>query len=86
MASVPLRAMDRLLLYTDGVTDVLANGDGEAAPQLLGAIERAGREGAPVLDTVLSRVHQTLAGHQQPDDLTLMMVSLQEPFRARTAS
>ena len=73
--SQSMQAGDRLLLYTDGVTDVL---DSDAAPplQIIDAIHRETGGGMPLLDAILAAVHQKLAGDPQPDDLTLMTASM----------
>jgi sigma-B regulation protein RsbU (phosphoserine phosphatase) len=70
--AVPIKASDQLLLYTDGISDVLANADGCANAPLETAIERQFQGGAPLLDVILADVHQNLAGRPQPDDLTLL--------------
>ena len=69
---VPLDANDQLLLYTDGVSEVLADADGCADAQIETAIERRSQGGAQLLDAILAEVHQNLAGCPQPDDLTLL--------------
>jgi sigma-B regulation protein RsbU (phosphoserine phosphatase) len=64
---------DRLLLYTDGVSDVLQDADatGSAATRLLTMIaDCAG--GAQLLDAILADVERGLAGRPRPDDLTLL--------------
>ena len=70
--SISMQAGDRLLLYTDGVTDALET-DAEAAPlEIFDAIHRAAGGGMPLLDAIVAEVHQNLGGSPQPDDLTLM--------------
>ena len=73
---VPLGASDQLLLYTDGVSELLADADGCADAQLQTAIERRAQGGAELLDSILAEVHQHLAGCPQPDDLTLLTASV----------
>jgi phosphoserine phosphatase RsbU/P len=63
---------DQLLLYTDGVSEVLADADGYADARFTNAIERATEGGAVLLDAILADVQQDLAGSPQPDDLTLL--------------
>ena len=70
--SVAMRAGDRLLLYTDGVTDVLESDDVEASSQIIAAIHREAGGGMPLLDAILADVHTKLGGDAQPDDVTLM--------------
>ena len=74
--SLPMRAGDRLLLYTDGVTDVLDSDDAPAPLQIIDAIHRETAGGMPLLDAILAEVHQKLGGSPQPDDLTLMTAHL----------
>ena len=69
---VPMDEGDHLLLYTDGVSEVLADEDGRAEARFTSAIERAADGGASLLDAILADVHHDLAGHPQPDDLTLL--------------
>jgi phosphoserine phosphatase RsbU/P len=63
---------DHLLLYTDGISEALADDDGRAEERFTSVIERASEGGAPLLDTILADVHHELAGRPQPDDLTLL--------------
>ena len=63
---------DQLLLYTDGVSEVLADADGCAEARFTSTIERASAGGAVLLDAILADVQHDLAGSPQPDDLTLL--------------
>jgi serine phosphatase RsbU (regulator of sigma subunit) len=63
---------DRLLLYTDGVSETLADADGRAERRLTGVISRASEGGAALLDAILADVGDVLAGLPQPDDFTLL--------------
>jgi len=74
--SQSIQAGDRLLLYTDGVTDVLDCDDGAAPLQIIDAIHRETGGGMPLLDAILAAVYQTLGDNSQPDDLTLMTADL----------
>jgi phosphoserine phosphatase RsbU/P len=67
---------DHLLLYTDGISDALADDDGRAEERLVSIIERASEGGAPLLDTILADVHHQRAGRPQPDDLTLLTAKI----------
>ena len=67
-----LMSGDQLLLYTDGVSDVLADADGCADAQIETAIERTSQGGAQLLDAISDDVQQHLGGRPQPDDLTLL--------------
>ena len=70
--SVAMRAGDRLLLYTDGVTDALGADDDTAPSQIVDAIHREAGGGMQLLDAILADVQQKLGGSPQPDDITLM--------------
>lgn len=63
---------DQLLLYTDGVSEVLAGTDGSAEMRLVSTIRSDAAGGAPLLDAILADVQHQLAGQPQPDDLTLL--------------
>jgi CheY-like chemotaxis protein len=63
---------DQLLLYTDGVSEVLGGDDGCSRTRLQRMIEQDAAAGAPLLDVILAAVHHDLAGRPQPDDLTLL--------------
>jgi phosphoserine phosphatase RsbU/P len=67
---------DHLLLYTDGISEALADDDGRAEERFTSVIERASEGGAPLLDTILADVHHELAGRPQPDDLTLLTATV----------
>jgi stage II sporulation SpoE-like protein len=69
---VPIDEGDQLLLYTDGVSEVLADADGRAEPRFRNTIQRAAAGGALLLDAILADVQHDLAGLPQPDDLTLL--------------
>jgi phosphoserine phosphatase RsbU/P len=74
---VPIGEGDHLLLYTDGIWEILADDDGRAEGRFLAAIERAPEGGAALLDTILGEVHDEMAGQLQPDDLTLLTATVQ---------
>jgi serine phosphatase RsbU (regulator of sigma subunit) len=63
---------DHVLLFTDGVWELLADEDGRAEARLTSAIERASEGGATLLDTILADVNRELAGRLHPDDVTLL--------------
>ena len=73
---VPIDEGDHLLLYTDGVWEILADDDGRAEERFLTAIARAPDGGASLLDTILGDVHDEMAGQVQPDDLTLLTATV----------
>jgi phosphoserine phosphatase RsbU/P len=70
---------DHLLLYTDGISEALADDDGRAEARFTSVIDRASEGGAPLLDTILADVHHQLAGRPQPDDLTLLTARVLGP-------
>ena len=76
---VPIHEGDHLLLYTDGVSDALADDHGRSERRFKSIIDRASDGGAPLLDTILADVQQKLAGLPQPDDLTLLTASVLGP-------
>ena len=78
---MPIKDGDHLLLYTDGVWEILADEDGRAEQRLLTAIARAPAGGAFLLDTILGEVHGEMAGRLQPDDLTLLTATVVGPIQ-----
>src|SRR5207249_9100420 len=66
---------DQILLYTDGVSEVLAGDDGLAEARFAHAIDATAAGGSLLLDAILADVQHHLAGHPQPDDLTLLPAS-----------
>jgi sigma-B regulation protein RsbU (phosphoserine phosphatase) len=75
--TLPLHAGDHLLLYTDGVSEPLADEDGRAEARLSSSIDRHSGGGAALLDGILAEVASELAGRPQDDDLTLLTASVQ---------
>jgi sigma-B regulation protein RsbU (phosphoserine phosphatase) len=74
--SVAINAGDHLLLYTDGISETLADEDGRAEARLTGTIDRYSGGGATLLDAILADVGSELAGRPQADDLTLLTASV----------
>ena len=74
--TVEIQSADRVLLFTDGVSDVLANSDGDSDAEIVAAIERESGGGARLLDAIVEDVHQRLAGNPQSDDLTMLTATL----------
>ena len=64
------------LLYTDGVSETLADDDGRAEQRFTSTIARAAESGAPLLDAILADVDHELAGRPQPDDVTLLTATV----------
>jgi sigma-B regulation protein RsbU (phosphoserine phosphatase) len=67
---------DHLLLYTDGVSDTLADNDGRSEARFTSMIQRFSEGGARLLDAILADIDQELAGRPQPDDVTLLTASV----------
>ena len=67
---------DRLLLYTDGVSDALMGEDDLGEEAISSATEQYVDGGAPLLDELLTRVRARFGGRPQPDDLTLLTAKL----------
>jgi serine phosphatase RsbU (regulator of sigma subunit) len=63
---------DQLLLYTDGVSEPLADADGCARGRIQASIAGHVAGGGQLLDAILDAVGVTLAGRAQSDDLTLL--------------
>ena len=69
---VPVETGDHLLLYTDGVSDALADENGDSEGRLTRAIEQVSSGGSVLLDAILEDVRRELAGRPQVDDQTLV--------------
>jgi len=69
---VPIEEGNQLLLYTDGVSEVLAGTEGSAEMRLMSTIQSDSAGGTPLVDAILAEVQRELAGQPQPDDLTLL--------------
>jgi serine phosphatase RsbU (regulator of sigma subunit) len=67
---------DRLLLYTDGVSESLAGDDDLGEQALLTAASQHADNGGTLLDLLLQRVQERLEGSAQSDDLTLLTATL----------
>jgi phosphoserine phosphatase RsbU/P len=76
---VPMDQGDHVLLYTDGISETLADDDGRADARFIRAIDRAPEGGVALLDTILGEIQHELAGRSQPDDLTLLTASVPGP-------
>jgi sigma-B regulation protein RsbU (phosphoserine phosphatase) len=74
--TVQIREGDHLLLYTDGVSETLADDEAGSKAQFADAIGRVPAGGAGLVDAILANVHDKLAGRPQPDDITLLTASL----------
>jgi phosphoserine phosphatase RsbU/P len=78
-AAVAMNEGDHVLLYTDGVSEPLADQDGRAEERFMRTIERASDGGAALLDAFLAEIQQELAGQPQADDVTLLTARLLGP-------
>jgi sigma-B regulation protein RsbU (phosphoserine phosphatase) len=67
---------DHLLLYTDGVSEALADENGRAEHRFSDLIQRAADGGGRLLDAILEEIRRELAGRPQPDDLTLLVAQV----------
>ena len=67
---------DHLLLYTDGISEAIADEDGRAEARFAEFIDRASDGGAPLVDGLLDEIRTALAGAPQPDDLTLLAATV----------
>jgi serine phosphatase RsbU (regulator of sigma subunit) len=74
--SVPVQTGSRLLVYTDGVTEVLSEDGCDTKSPIAAAIERKPDGGVDLLDAIVAEVNAKLAGRPQPDDVTLMTARL----------
>lgn len=74
---VPLRAGDRLILYTDGLSEAESPGGAEYGDGRLGQVASANRALPPqqMLDALFADVSDHAAGHFQ-DDATLIVVAI----------
>src|SRR4029079_6637310 len=70
--TVPIHEADHLLLYTDGVSETLADANGQAEARFAGTIAAVPHGGAALLDAILADIDRELVGQPQPDDLTLL--------------
>jgi sigma-B regulation protein RsbU (phosphoserine phosphatase) len=67
---------DHLLLYTDGISEAIADEDGRAEARFAELIDHARDGGAPLVDGILDEIRAALAGAPQPDDLTLIAATV----------
>jgi phosphoserine phosphatase RsbU/P len=83
--TVPIEDGDQLLLYTDGVSEVLADTSECSQARIELLVERHGRDGTELVDGILSAVRDGLASAQQSDDLTLLTARVLEAGSSRNA-
>jgi phosphoserine phosphatase RsbU/P len=70
--SVHVNEGDRLLLYTDGVSDALENGSEAADERIRAAVDEHPSGGPALLDALVWHVRQQLTADSVADDLTLV--------------
>ena len=70
--SVHVNEGDRLLLYTDGVSDALENGSDAADERIRAAVDEHPAGGPALLDALVWHVRQQLTADSVADDLTLV--------------
>jgi sigma-B regulation protein RsbU (phosphoserine phosphatase) len=78
VADVPIGDGDRILLYTDGVSDVIADSDGRAEKRFASALRATPAGGPALLDALVGAVEDDLGDLPQPDDLTLVTARVLE--------
>jgi phosphoserine phosphatase RsbU/P len=74
--NLPVAPGDRLLLYTDGVSDAFAADHDLGEERIVSAIEQRVEGGAALLDAILAQVSARFCGRPQPDDVTLLTARL----------
>jgi serine phosphatase RsbU (regulator of sigma subunit) len=79
MASVPIAAGDRLLLYTDGVSDVLVDYREGGEDRIRTAIEQHPAGDGALLDALVAAVEQQRTADIPQDDLTVMTAHVLGP-------
>jgi serine phosphatase RsbU (regulator of sigma subunit) len=72
VSTVSMDKGDQLLLYTDGVSEVIADTNECVQTRIETLTGEQALEGKQLLEAILSAVHNDLAGRPQPDDLTLL--------------
>jgi sigma-B regulation protein RsbU (phosphoserine phosphatase) len=75
VARVAFPAGSRLLLYTDGVTEVRGEASRFGTDRLLEVVHRVPGGGGALLDAILDGVKTFAAGRPLADDLTLMCIA-----------
>jgi sigma-B regulation protein RsbU (phosphoserine phosphatase) len=72
VGTVAMDEGDQLLLYTDGVSEVIADTNECVQVRIQTLTGEQAPEGAQLLEAILAAVHNDLAGAPQSDDLTLL--------------
>jgi sigma-B regulation protein RsbU (phosphoserine phosphatase) len=71
-SAVAIQRGDRLLLYTDGVSETLADEEGNSEKRFVEIIGRQPDGGERLLQEIVTEVRGELGDRVQPDDLTLL--------------
>ena len=79
-SELQLNEGDRLLLYTDGITEAHDRSDGLYGTDRLTQVleEAADESGENVLERIISDVQRFSAGAPQFDDMTMLIVTIKE--------
>lgn len=75
-ATLPLTAGERLLLYTDGVSEPLAGDEDVGEEAMLAAARRHADSGAELVDSLLNSVQERVGTGTHADDLTLLTAAI----------
>jgi phosphoserine phosphatase RsbU/P len=78
--TVSVEEGDRLLLYTDGVSEALENGSHPGEERIRAAVEEHPGGGPALLDGLVWNVRQQLTADRVADDLTLMTAHVLAPM------
>jgi len=75
---VAIRPGDHLLLYTDGISEPLADEDGRGEKRIAEIVSRRADGGDRLLEEILTEVQRETGDREQPDDLTLLTARVLE--------
>jgi sigma-B regulation protein RsbU (phosphoserine phosphatase) len=75
-ATLPMTAGERLLLYTDGVSEPLAGDHDVGEDEMLAAARQHAECGATLLDSLLTSAQERLGARSHADDLTLLTAAI----------
>jgi serine phosphatase RsbU (regulator of sigma subunit) len=85
VASVTLGEGDHLLLYTDGVSDALADMGASGEDHVRLVVEQHPEGGPALVDTLVGLVQRQLHTDRGPDDLTLVAADVTPGSRSAPA-